>query len=526
MRHVALTLLSVLAAGLLASIAVAEGTERLGEVNFSVSCTEAAQREFTRGVAFLHSFWWKNARDAFESVLTADPSCAIAHWGLALVWLDNPLSRPPDQNALTLGAATVEKGRTLGAKTPRETDYLNAIGVFYKNWDKLDHRTRALAYERAMEALTQRYPDDREARVFYALSLNMTALPIDKTYANQLKAASILEKVFAEQPQHPGVAHYLIHTYDYPPIAHRGLDAARRYAAIAPDAPHALHMPAHVFTRVGAWQESVDSNRASAAAARRSGSVNEVLHAMDYQMYGYLQMAQDREARRLLDEIAGLPPAPAGSPSYTFASAAIPARYALERGAWGTAASLEVRQSQVPWADSVTHFARAIGSARSGKADAAQKDVERLEALRDALTKAGNAYWAEQVDIQRLAAMAWIARARGQNDEAVKLLRQAADREDATEKNVVTPGPILPAREMLGDMLLEIGRAAEALREFEASMVKEPNRFGNTAGAARAAEQAGDPAKARQHYQKLLVIAERADSERPEIRQAKAFVAR
>jgi len=441
--------------------------------------------------------------------------------------LGNPLAAPPAPKALAEGWAAVERATTIGARTPREADYIAAIGAFYKDADRTDHRTRALAYEKAMERLAATYSADREATIFYALSLNMTLVPTDKTYSNQLKAAALLGKVFAEQPDHPGVAHYLIHSYDFPPIAGRGLPAARRYASIAPAAPHAQHMPSHIFTRVGAWQESIDSNRAAAALSRADGERDGALHAMDYMMYAYLQTAQDREAKRLLDEVAGVTGASMTPIAGFFGGATIPARYALERRAWGLAASLEPQPSpRFPFTEAITHFARALGAARSGNAAAAQKDVDRLEALRDALTQAKVGYWAEQVEIQRLAAAAWVALAQGRRDEALKLMRSAADLEDSTEKHPVTPGPLAPARELLGEMLLELKDAPGALREFEASMKKEPNRFNGTYGAARAAELAGDRSKAREHYTTLLTIAAKADTERPEIRQAKAYLGR
>jgi tetratricopeptide (TPR) repeat protein len=501
--------------------------ERVGKVSFPVSCSAPAQQQFDRAVAMLHSFWFQASTQAFAGVAQTDPSCAMAHWGTAMTLLGNPLAAPPAPKALAEGWAAVERATTIGAKTPREADYIAAIGAFYKDADRIDHRTRALAYEKAMERLAATYPTDREATIFYALSLNVTLLPTDKTYANQLKAAALLEKVFAEQPDHPGVAHYLIHSYDFPPIAGRGLPAARRYASIAPSAPHAQHMPSHIFTRVGSWQESIDSNRAAARLARADGERDGALHAMDYMMYGYLQTAQDREAKRLLDELPGVTGASMVPIAGFFAQATIPARYALERRAWGLAASLEPQPSpRFPFTEATTHFARALGAARGGDATAAQKDVDRLEALRDALTQAKNGYWAEQVEVQRRAAAAWVALAQGRRDDALKLMRSAADLEDSTEKHPVTPGALVPARELLGEMLLELKDTAGALREFEASMKREPNRFNGTYGAARAAELAGDRDKARAYYAKLTTIAERADTERPELRQAKAYLGR
>ncbi|HUF92482.1 MAG TPA: hypothetical protein VMR23_08910, partial [Candidatus Limnocylindria bacterium] len=411
-----------------------------------------------------------------------------------------------------------------------------AIEAFYKDSDKVDHRTRALAYEKAMEATAQRYPADREAAIFYALALNVTLNPADKTYANQLKAAGILEKVFAEQPEHPGVAHYLIHSYDFPPIASKGLTAARRYASIAPSAPHALHMPSHIFTRLGYWQESIDTNRRSAETAKaelrmanlEAGSYN-ALHAMDYIAYATLQLGRDTEARALVDEVRGLNKIDSELFPAAYALAAIPARYAIERRQWAEASELGLHPPSLSWskfpqAESIVAFARGVGAARGGNPGGARREMARIEALRNALTASKNAYWAEQAEIQRLGVAGWLARAEGRNDEALALMRQAADREDATEKHPVTPGAVQPAREMLGDLLLEVGQPAKALTEFEASQQREPNRLHGLAGAAAAAEAAGDRARAKTYYERLLALTTGADTQRPEIVRARAFV--
>jgi tetratricopeptide (TPR) repeat protein len=511
-------------------------TEQLGKVNFQTSCTPAAHAHFLRGVAMLHSFWLDAAIKEFTEAAQVDPTCGIAGWGVAMAWMGNPLAAPPSPRGLKEGWAALEKAKTMGSKTQREREWIAAIENIYRDADKIDHRTRAVAYEKAMELLSARYPDDREAAVFYALALNMTLNPNDKTYANQLKAAGILEKVFAEQSQHPGVAHYLIHSYDFPPIANKGLTAARRYASIAPVAPHAQHMPSHIFTRVGSWQESIDSNRASARAAQEALRDNtiglrsyESLHAYDYMMYAFMQLAKDREAKALMDEIGGTRKLNVDHFAGAFALAAIPARYTLERGRWADAAALTPMPSDLGWdkfpqAESITWFARGIGAARSGNVADAQKSLARIEALRDALKAAKNAYWAEQSEIQRLAVAAWIARAEGKNEEAVALMRQAGDREDATEKHPVTPGALFPAREMLANLLLDLGQPAPALVEFERSQKNDPNRFRGLAGAARAAELAGARDRARGFYTKLTALAASADTERPELTQAKAFL--
>jgi tetratricopeptide (TPR) repeat protein len=508
----------------------APGGEKLGTVHFKTSCTPAAQVQFDRAVALLHSFWLPAALKAFTGVADTDSSCAMAHWGVAMVRLGNPLAGVQSAEALNAGAEAVQKARAVGAQTARERDWIAAIETFYRDHDKVDHRTRALAYEKAMERLAARYPEDREASVFYALALNMTAVPTDKTYANQLKAAGILEKVFAEQPNHPGVAHYLIHTYDYPAIAHKGLDAARRYASIAPSVSHARHMPSHVFTRVGAWQESIDSNRAAAEV----GDQPNRLHAQDYMVYGYLQQAQDAEARRVVDEVRTVRQVDMKHPlvfAVGFAAAAIPARYALERGRWSEAAALTLPTAEFDWkrfpqAEAVTVFARGLGAARSGNLASARQDLERLRALHAALVEIKQPYWAGQAEIQGRIVAAWISRAEGKMDEGLQMMRAAADAEDLTDKHIVIPGLLAPARELLGEMLLEAKRPAEALKEFEASQKKEPNRFRGYYGAGRAAEMAGDRDKAGQNYRELLTLAQRADTERPEIQQAKTFLAR
>jgi tetratricopeptide (TPR) repeat protein len=516
-----------------------KAAERLGPVRFVTSCAPAVQPQFDRAVALLHSFHLDAAVSAFTEVATADPACGMAHWGVAMAWLGNPLAAPPSARGLKEGWAAVEKAKAAGAKTPRELEYIAAIETLYKDADKVDHRTRALAYEKQMEQLSARYPTDREAAVFYALALNITLDPNDKTYANQLKAAGILEKVFAEQPNHPGVAHYLIHSYDFPPIAAKGLPAAKRYASIAPAAPHALHMPSHIFTRVGSWQESIETNRASAKAAAETlaagGSQTglrsyEGLHAYDYMMYGYLQLARDREARALVEEVTSTRKLNVDHFAGAFALAAIPARYALERGQWADAATLTPTPSDLAWnrfpqAESIVWFARGLGAARSGNPVRAREDLARIEALRDALTAAKSLYWAHQSEVQRLAVAAWIARADGRNEEALSLMRASAEAEDATEKHPVTPGSIKPARELLGELLIDLGQPAAALKEFEASHRVEPNRFQGLYGAARAAELAGDGEKARTYYGRLVSLGKAADGDRPEIKKAKSFSA-
>jgi tetratricopeptide (TPR) repeat protein len=527
-RRSAILVLAALVVGFPAWAPSSPGLERLGKVAFANTCSAAVQADFQRGIALLHSFWFDAAIRAFGEVAAKDPSCGIARWGAALAVLGNPFTWPPAPKALADGAAALQQARAAGARSQRELDYIAALETFYRDHDRIDHRTRAVAYERAMEQLAQRYPEDREAAIFYALALNATASPADKAYTQQLKAAALLERIFAEQPDHPGVAHYLIHSYDYPPIAERGLGAARRYAGIAPSAPHAQHMPSHIFTRRGLWEDSIRSNLASVAAA--DNDFNR-FHAWDYLAYAYLQLGRDRAARGVLDQILSVAKPNVEHFVTGFALAAIPSRYALERGQWAEAAALTLRPVDFPWsrmpqAEAILVFARGLGAARGGHVARARQEEARLAALRDGLLATKVGYWADQVDIQRLLVAGWLARAEGRHDDALQLVRAAADREDLTEKHPVTPGPIAPARELLGELLLDLGQPHLALREFEASQQKEPHRFRGYYGAARAAEQAGDVARARIHYERLLTLAQGADTERPELAHAKAYLAR
>jgi hypothetical protein len=505
--------------------------ERLGTVTFETSCAPAVGADFNRAVALLHSFWFSAAIDGFKGVLAKDPSCTIADWGIALSRWGNPFSATRSNNGLQAGLAAVRAAEAMPPKTAREKEYLAAVDALFTDYASIDQRRRVLAYEAAMAKIAQAYPGDKEATIFYALALAQSAEPTDKSYANQLKAGAMLEKLFAEHPEHPGLAHYIIHSYDVPALAPKALDAATRYATIAPSAPHALHMPSHTFTRVGAWEESIAANIASADAARKdAGAVAEELHATDYEMYAYLQTGQDRAALRLVEAVPSIVArldlnavgAAAPGTAGLFAQAAIPARYALERGAWADAARLQAASTQAPWADAITHFARALGAARGGQPAAAQADLDRLAQIRDALKQAKNDYWAGQVDIQWRAASAWTAYAGGKKEDALKTLREAVVMEDATEKAAVTPGPLAPARELLAEMLLDARDYAGALTEFEATLQKEPRRFRSVYGAAHAAELASNRAKSAHYYQLLLEICRKADADgRPELQAAR-----
>ena len=494
--------------------------EALGKVHFETSCAPAAAAAFDRAMLFQHSFWYRSSQQAFDAALQADPGCAIAYWGIALSLLWNPHSAPPAKN-LAEGAAALARGQQVGARPERERDYLAALSAMYADFNRVDHRTRVLNYMNAMEQLAAKYPDDDEAQIYYALALNVGASPADKTYANQLKGAAILEAIWARQPDHPGVAHYLIHLYDTPALAARGLQAARRYAQIAPNAPHALHMPSHIFTRVGDWQASIDSNVASARAAAADHETADQLHAMDYEVYAYLQLGQDARAKAVIDEMVA---AAGESTAGLFALAASPARYAVERGDWAAASALEVRPSRAPYVTAISWFAKALGAARSGDPAQAQAAITQLAALRDQLRERKDAYWSEQVDIQSRIAAAWVQLATGRADEALRTMGDAADAEDKTEKSPVTPGPLAPARELYGAMLLQQGKAAAALAAFEATMRKEPNRLNATLGAADAANAAGDSAKARQYYA-AAALASDPSVDRPDVAKARAFLA-
>jgi hypothetical protein len=504
---------------------------RLGTVTFANSCRLEVQPPFARGMALLHSFEFGPAIDAFGEALKGDPACGIALWGSGMAQFGNPFSpalRPAAQ--MQSGRGTLDQAATVGAKTARERDYIAAAAALYDRFDSVDQPSRMRAYRDAMARVSAAHPDDTEAAAFYALALAAAAAPADKTYADQLKAGAILEKLWTAQPDHPGIPHYIIHSYDVPALASRAVDAARRYAKIAPDAPHALHMPSHTFTRLGYWQDSIDTNVLSAAAARKVNAIGEELHAGDYQAYAYLQSGQDAAARRVVDSIAEIrsrrdPATASAAPAAAggYAAAAIPARYALERGAWSEAARLDTRPSPFAYADALTSFARALGSARMRDVPAAKAAVDELQKCIDRTIAAKETYWVEQITIQKLGASAWVALAEGRKDEALAQMQDAADREDRTEKSAISPGPLAPARELLGDMLLELKQPKDALAAYRKTIAKEPNRFRAVAGAAAAAAEAGDRAAARTYYTQLLTICPKADTPgRAELQAARA----
>ena len=469
-----------------ASIATAQGTQHLGTVHFETSCTPRVTAQFDRAVALLHSFEFGASIRAFNDVLATDSTCAMAYWGIALSRWTNPMvpgDRPPAQ--LELGRHAVSAAERLSAGKPeRERGYIGAVGRLYDDFEHTDQRTRVAAYERAMGDLVVRQPADTEAMIFHALALVASASPADKTYANQLKAGSILEALWAKQPNHPGLAHYIIHSYDYPPLANRARAAALRYSHIAPDAAHALHMSSHTFTRLVMWKESVRANGRSGEVALREGSIAEALHASDYAMYANLQLGRYADAKAILDALPALaarfdPTAVTGAApgsAGVFALAAIPARWTLERRAWTEAAALEPHPSAFPYADAMTYFARALGASHTKDLATARTSIDSLAAIRQRLSAKGESYWTEQVSIQHLAASAWLDLAERRESDALSKMREAAAREDATEKSAVTPGPLAPSRELLGDMLMELGRPEEARAEYRETLKREPNR--------------------------------------------------
>jgi tetratricopeptide (TPR) repeat protein len=506
------------------------GPEKLGRVHFKTSCSPEAQKQFERALAMLHSFFFPETVKAFTAIPATDPSCAIAYWGIAISQRPNPLVGPFDAATLKRGLDAVEKGEAIGPKTQRERDWLAALKAYYQDYDKVDQDTRTRKYASAMEQLANKYPDDVEAKIFYALALNETF--DHKSMEPLQKAIQILEPLDRKYPDHPGITHYLIHSYDFPAIAKRGVPAANKYAKIAPSAPHAQHMPSHIYSMVGMWEDSVMSNWRSVAVAtdyvakaKLDGTLGGVPHAYDFMAYAYLQLGQDQKARGLIPDtmamtkIIGVPLAGATG------RAAVPARYMLERQDWSGAAQLQPLGTGFPMAEAITYFARAMGGARSGDATAARADIEKLKEQRATLEKAGQGYWAGQVEIQILAAQAWVAQGQGNKSDALKFMRAAADLEDGSEKHVAMENRLYPMRELLADMLLAQGEAAAALKEYEASLKNAPMRLRGFYGAAKAAEASGDAQAAREYFVKLARLTRHADGDRPELREAKQRLA-
>jgi tetratricopeptide (TPR) repeat protein len=483
-------------------------------------------------MALFHSFYWSEAGRAFERIGQTDPNCAMAYWGQAMVLHGNPFIWPLSDQALAQGAALIEKAKARQPGTERERKYVAALEVLFSNPGEFDHKSRAAGYERAMRALAKEFPEDIEATIIAALATTANFDPEDKSFKKQLEAAALLEPLFQSHPDHPGVAHYMIHSFDYPAIAAQGLPAAKRYSKVAASTPHARHMPSHIFTRLGYWSDSIASNTVSAAmAAADQRGLSDRLHAMDYLAYAYLQSGRDADALVVAQSLQHVPGLNAASFAAAFASAAIPVRYALERGRWADAAGIalfphaaDLDWSKYPHAEAVNVYGVGLGRARVGDAAGARAQADRLRELRQTMIEAKLSYWALQADIQAQIVDAWAAWAAGDREQALESLRAAADREDATEKSAVTPGPLMPAREQLGEMLLAMEKPADALRAFEASVAKEPNRFRGLFGAARAAELAGEPVKAQDYYRRLVAIA--GASQRAEIDRARKFLAK
>jgi hypothetical protein len=514
----------ILVAGITAALtcsALGQQDEKLGKLSFPTSCDPKVQAEFERGVAMIHSYWFLIARRTFEGVLREDPNCAMAYWGIALDLLNNSLAVVPPRADAEAAWAALEKARAVGAKTQRERDWIEALSAYFRDHDKLPVNVRLAAYNNAMEQLAQRYTDDYEAQAFYALSLQASASPSDTTYANQLKSVAILEKLYDQNPQHPGVTHFIIHAYDYHPLAEKGIPAARRYATIAPAVPHARHMPSHIYSMVGLWEESIASN-ASALAIQP-----DYYHAADFSVYAHLQLAQDAKAKALMEK--SIATADRGDRPVTFvnftAKNAMSARYVLERSDWAGAAALPFTSSQYPQPDSLIRFTRGLGMARTGDLAGAKAEIEAIKALRAALEKSNQSYWADRSEEQMLAISAWIALKEGAPDQALRFMRAAADGEDGSVKHVAMENRLYPLRELFAELLLETGQPAAALSEFEAALKQTPNRYRAFLGIARAANAAGDRQKASEYYGKLVDLAKNADTERQEIREAKNFLA-
>jgi tetratricopeptide (TPR) repeat protein len=458
----------------------------IGKAHLATSCNAAAQREIDRGDALIHSFWYAEAEKSFRRAAEADPKCGMAWWGVAMSNL-HPVWAPPSPAEWKAGVEAAQKAKAVGAATDRERGYIEAINVYFNDAGALDHLARMRAYELAMDSVSSANPNDNEAAIFHALSIISIADPKDKTYANQKRAAGILNRVLQLEPQHPGVAHYIIHSFDYPELAPLALTAARRYAKLAPGSPHALHMPSHIFTRLGLWDESIASNLASSEKARNymahvmpDATSFDDLHAVDYLVYAYLQRGENDKALALRDRVAKVSKVYLPNFAAAYARTAVPARYAIERRQWEEAAALAVPEGiafdKFPYAEANTHFAIAIGAARSNQLDVAQRAIDRLTAIQQALVAQKDAYWADQVEIQRLGAAAWLARAKHDNDKALSLMRSAAALESSTEKHPVTPGAIIPARELLSEMLLDLGNAQESLAEAQHVLRDAPNR--------------------------------------------------
>ena len=507
---------------------------QLGTVQFPMSCSDEARPYVERGVALLHHMTYHGARSSFAAATTIDPDCAMSYWGQAMTYIHPLWSDAPSKGDFETGRLLTEKAKIHGQKTDRETAYIEAVAAYYEQgWNKKE-TSNLRSFETGWKSVHQTFPEDIEAASFYALAHMATANPGDKTYTKQKQAGTIVEKVLGRVPDHPGAHHYTIHAYDYPVLAPKALNVARSYGEIAPDIPHALHMPTHIFTRMGLWQESIVMNKRSAAAALKHPAGKQISlhypHALDYLVYAYLQQANDDKAKQVMEEIfdrnGQFQPHIAASYAFT----AIPARFALERQQWEEAADLDPKlpdgydMNDFPAMEAVPYFARALGAARSGQLIKAHQEIEKLTAFQKMAQKASE-YWAKQVEILRLTAMAWIRYEEGDKNEALMVMQKAAQLESSTEKHPVPPGKILPAREVLGDMLLDMGRYAEAINEYEIALKRGPNRFNSLYGAGMAAELGGDEKKANSYYLKIIDITDGVDTDREKVKHAKQYIA-
>lgn len=522
-----------LAAGafLLLTESPSAGNNRLGSVHFPISCT-AVQGKFDHAMGLVHNFFYPETVKAFQAIIAEDPACAIAYWGLAISQRPNPLVPPFPAANMKAASEAIQQGKAATTKTPREAAYLEAMESFYKDYDTVDHKTRVGLYEQAMQRLSEQYPDDPEGKIFYALALNEAVDFNDKGLTKQRKAAAILNEEGKKQPNHPGIAHYLIHSYDYATLAALCLPTANLYGQIASGAPHALHMPSHIYSMLGMWEDSIRSNIAAEAAASAWAASNapgtfppQVPHGMDFRTYAYLQLGDDNSAKGVVEHAATIRSPAEASLTFDTALAAIPARYALERGRWEDAAELPVRESRHLPAQSIARFTRALGAARAGRTQEARTELAALEDVERRLAAAGDTYWAGQASIQIRAAAAWIMLAENRAAEAIAAMTEAADLEDATEKNVAMENKLVPMRELLGELYHAVGMNDEALNAFEITLKTAPRRFRTLAGAARAARDQDSREAARRHYGALITLAPGADSNRPDILEARAYLA-
>jgi tetratricopeptide (TPR) repeat protein len=508
--------------------------KEFGSVEFETSCSEKVKKDFDLGIALLHSFEYDEAEKVFAKVIDEEPGCAMAYWGVAMS-INHSLWAPPSEDELKKGANAIAIAQSLTKKSKRESDYIEAMALFYKDWQKLDHRTRSSQFEKAMEKIYRENPNDKEAAIFYALALDAAADPADKSFSNQKKAGNILNALYPGEPNHPGIVHYIIHTYDYPELATMALPAAKKYASIAPSSAHAQHMPSHIFTRLGLWDECIRSNLVAVSSAKCyaesagiKGHWDEELHSLDYLVYSYLQKGDNDLAKEQCDYLKTINEVSPVNFKVAYAFAAIPSRYVLENKNWKDAANLKIHPANLewqkyPWQKAIIHFTRVLGFVHIGKIDSAKAELKNLNILHDILIAQKDTYKANQVQIQIKTAEAWILFYAKKNNEALALMNIAAEMEDRTEKHPVTPGEVIPAIELLGDMLLQMNKPEEALNAYEADLKKHPNRFNALYGAASAAERSNDLEKAQSYYKQLIAIAN-SNSNRPELQTARMFL--